>query len=65
LPHAKKWQQYSPHRAVVQSAKGRIRRGELGRTLEWGKSPDVFLTLSQIALTYSTLGKSAVWRDLT
>ena len=25
LPHAKKWQQYSPHRAVVQ----------LGRTLEW------------------------------
>ena len=26
LPHAKKWQQYSPHRAVVQ----------LGRTLEWG-----------------------------
>src|SRR6266478_7676938 len=26
LPHAKKWQQYSPHRAVVQSATGRIRR---------------------------------------
>src|SRR6266436_7394935 len=26
LPRAKKWQQYSPHRAVVQ----------LGRTLEWG-----------------------------
>jgi len=35
LPHAKKWQQYSPHRAVVQSATERIRRGELGRTLEW------------------------------
>ena len=33
--------------------------------LEWGKSPDDFLTLSQLALTCSTLGKSASRRDLT
>jgi hypothetical protein len=55
LPHAKKWQQYSLHRAVVQ----------LGRTLEWGKSLADSLTLSQLHLTCSTLGKSAFWRDLT
>ena len=47
--------QYSLQRAVVQ----------LGRTLEWGAYPDDFLTLSQLTLTCSTLGKSARRRDLT
>jgi len=27
--------------------------------------PDDFLKLSQLALTCSTLGESAIWRDLT
>src|ERR1051326_2795393 len=65
LPHARKWQHYSPHRAAVQSATGRIRRGELGRTLEWGAYPADSLTSSQLALICSTLGKSMIWRDLT
>src|SRR5262245_33238498 len=33
LPQTRKWQQYSPQRAVAQSATGRIRGGELGRTV--------------------------------
>ena len=33
LPQTQKWQQYSPQRAVAQSATGRIRGGELGRTV--------------------------------